>query len=66
MILLIIFVELFSMIDTFIVDPSYRSDGVKVEHPPHNPEVVGSHPGPVIPKTLKMVPTALSPGARRM
>ena len=37
-----------------------------LEHLPHKQKVAGSNSGRVIPKTLNMVPTALSSGARCM
>ena len=43
-----------------------RSDDPVVERLPHNRLVVDSSPGRVIPKTLKMVLTAFSSGARLM
>ena len=42
----------------------YRCDGPVVERLPYNRKVVGSGPGRVIPKILKMVLTAFSSGAR--
>ena len=33
-----------------------------LEHLPHNRKVMDSRPGPIIPKTLKMVLTAFSSG----
>ena len=40
--------------------------GQWLEHLPHNQKVMGSSPGRVIPKTLKMVLTAFSSGARHI
>ena len=37
-----------------------------LERPPHDREVAGSNPGLVIPKTLKMVPTAFLSDARHL
>ena len=44
----------------------HRSDGPVVERLPHNRKAVGSSPGRVIPKTLKVVLTAFSSGTRHM
>ena len=47
-----------------VVAGSYWHSGSVVERPLCDREVAGSIPGRVIPKTLKMVLAALSPGAQ--
>ena len=54
------------LISMFLIALYWLGDGPVVERLPHNRQVMGSSPGRVIPKTLKMVLTGFSSGARCM